>query len=68
MFVVQWLKAAAMRRGRPAGKIGWDVPHSDPGRRIICERLDAKDSYWWILAGGIHVPGFGPNAGAPEDS
>ncbi|MDQ0618693.1 hypothetical protein QFZ33_002717 [Arthrobacter globiformis] len=34
----------------------------------MSERLDASDSYWWILAGGIHVPGFGAYVGAPDET
>jgi len=31
-------------------------------QQILTRRLGTDDSYWWILAGGIHVPGFGPAA------
>lgn len=31
--------------------------------RLVKQRLEGNDPYWWILAGGIHVPGF---AGAPD--
>ncbi|MBT2597944.1 hypothetical protein [Arthrobacter sp. ISL-72] len=34
----------------------------------MSERLDANDSYWWILTGGIHVPGFGAYAGEPDET
>jgi hypothetical protein len=30
----------------------------NPENRLIRTRLSGDDPYWWILAGGIHVPGF----------
>src|SRR5690242_1538004 len=30
----------------------------NPDNRLIRIRLSGDDPYWWILAGGIHVPGF----------
>lgn len=43
-----------------------DVPEQDASRLSIGKRLDASDPYWWILAGGIHVPGFGAYAEASD--
>lgn len=40
---------------------------SDRQDHILKTRLGtAEDSYWWILAGGIHVPGFDPTIKDPE--
>jgi hypothetical protein len=46
-------------RRRVGGAVGLVVPQRDTGRLSFGQGLDASDSYWWILAGGIHVPGFG---------
>ena len=44
---------------RVGGVPGRVVGEQDAGWLSFGQGLDASDSYWWILAGGIHVPGFG---------
>ena len=39
-----------------------------PENRLIRTRLSGDDPYWWILAGGIHVPGFGATKPGEENS
>lgn len=62
---ISWLGVGV--RSAPAG-------HTQVGRfqesdqQILTRRLGTDDSYWWILAGGIHVPGFGPAADPGEGS
>jgi hypothetical protein len=64
--VVERLQSFARRGLRPSELIASIVPQDDSGQRILRERLDASDSYWWILAGGIHVQGFGPHTGRTD--
>lgn len=54
--VSNWLHAAASQLAR------WRRPQLSPGQDILSGRLDGEDPFWWILAGGIHVPGFGAYA------
>lgn len=68
MVVVEWFQALARHGSRTLGQAGRHVPHSDPGRQVITERLGASDSYWWILTGGIRVPGFGAYVESSNDS
>jgi len=35
-----------------------DYLTKDEGIRRVNQRLSGDDPYWWILAGGIHVPGY----------
>jgi hypothetical protein len=39
-------------------------PAEDEGQRLLRRRLETHDSYWWILAGGVYVPGFEPGQAA----
>lgn len=65
MVVVEWLQSFVRRGLRPLGLAAL-VPQDDSGQQILNERLDASDPYWWILAGGIYVQGFGPYTGPTE--
>lgn len=51
-------------RSTPEGRtqVGRRVPSQETDQQILTRRLGSDDPYWWILAGGIHVPGFGPAA------
>ena len=40
----------------------------NPENRLIRTRLGGDDPYWWILAGGIHVPGFGASKPGEDNS
>lgn len=62
---ISWLGVGV--RSAPAGSIPvGGFQESD--QQILTRRLGTDDSYWWILAGGIHVPGFGPAAEPGEGS
>lgn len=52
-----WLDAAATELAR------WRRTRVSPGQAILRQRLDGDDPFWWILAGGTDVPGFGAHAG-----
>jgi hypothetical protein len=62
MVFLMWLhtvtRRCAVLRSNP---VGHPVSALDAGRQILIRRLDADDPYWWILTGGICVPGFGPH-------
>ena len=40
----------------------------NPENRLIRTRLSGDDPYWWILAGGIHVPGFAATKPGEDNS
>ncbi|MET3206901.1 hypothetical protein ABIB17_002072 [Arthrobacter sp. UYEF6] len=67
MVVVPVWQILSRRVDRPGSRAqGRDVPEQETSRQSIGKRLYASDSYWWILAGGIHVPGFGAYAEASD--
>ncbi|WP_426986178.1 hypothetical protein [Pseudarthrobacter sp. Y6] len=67
MAAVSLRQILSRRVGRPGSSAQRrDVPEQDASRLSMGTRLDASDPYWWILAGGIHVPGFGAYAEASD--
>jgi hypothetical protein len=42
------------------------VLRADRQDPVLKTRLGTADPYWWILTGGIHVPGFEPTVRDPE--
>ncbi|MEV8147710.1 hypothetical protein AB0O52_06115 [Arthrobacter sp. NPDC080073] len=62
MLVLKWLQPVLRQYWRlRSGLVGLPNPAEDLGQQTLIRRLEADDSYWWILVGGIHVPGFGPH-------
>ena len=63
---ISWLGGGV--RSTPAGRtqVSRRFPFQESDQQILTQRLGTDDSYWWILAGGIHVPGFGPAAEPDE--
>jgi hypothetical protein len=63
---ISWLGGGV--RSAPEGRtqVSRRFPVQESDQQILTRRLGTDDPYWWILAGGIHVPGFGPAAEPDE--
>jgi hypothetical protein len=62
LLVLKWLQSVIRQYGGlRSSLVGLRHPAEDLGRQTLIRRLEADDSYWWILVGGIHVQGFGPH-------
>ncbi len=59
MVVSNWLQAGASQLARwRRTQVSRGASAPDRGQEILRRRLDGDDPFWWILAGGTHVPGF----------
>jgi hypothetical protein len=67
MVALKWLRRIVLQpmslRGSGASHrvLAPDV-EKHAGRQVLTRRMSGDDPYWWILAGGTHVRGFGPYA------
>ncbi|MHC6220777.1 hypothetical protein [Arthrobacter sp. MMS24-S77] len=61
MVALKWLRTVIRHACGLRSRAGVSrISTSTPDGQLLARRLDADDSYWWILGGGIHVPGYGP--------
>ena len=59
---ISWFGGGARSARESRTQAGRRFPFQESEQEILTRRLGTEDPYWWILAGGIHVPGFGPAA------
>lgn len=59
---IPWLGLSVVSAPAGATQMGGRFPFQGTDQQVLTQRLGTDDSYWWILAGGIYVPGFGPSA------
>jgi len=64
MLLLKWLRTAIRQRSGPSSKPGTrKLASPQMGTMDVSDHFTGNDPYWWILAGGIHVPGFGAYPG-----
>lgn len=57
---ISWFGGGARSARESRTQVDRRFPFQESEQEILTRRLGTEDPYWWILAGGIHVPGFGP--------
>ena len=65
--VSRWIHKVLLPAGRARHR-AFAHRTENPENRLIRDRLSGDDPYWWILAGGIHVPGFGASKPGEDNS
>jgi hypothetical protein len=58
MFGMNWLHSRLSGSHLSRSDLADRAGLSAAANQLMRRRLGAEDPYWWILAGGIYVPGF----------
>lgn len=73
MVALKWLRRSVLQpvelSGSEAGRhaLAPDL-EKHAGQQLLTRRLSGDDPYWWILAGGAYVRGFGPYVEKPAEN